>query len=269
MRRYIALVLMVLTLVSAALTGCGTTASGDKSWDKVKEKGEFILGLDESFPPMGFKDENNKITGFDIDVATEVCSRLGVKLVAQPINWDTKEEELNSGKIDCIWNGFTITEDRKANILFSKPYMNNRQVLVVKNDSTLAKLSDFAGKKLALQASSSAADALNASADFKSKLGEVIELDDNMNALMDLEKGGVDSVLMDEIVANYNITTKKANYKILDEALSSEEYGVGFRKNDNALMQKVQGALDAMAKDGKLAEISTKWFGKDVTTVGK
>ena len=269
MRRYIALVLMVLTLVSATLTGCGISASGDKSWDKVKEKGEFVLGFDESFPPMGFKDENNQSTGFDIDVAAEVCARLGVKLVPQPINWDTKEQELNTGKIDCIWNGFTITEDRKANILFSKPYMDNRQVLVVKKDSTLTKLADFAGKKLALQADSSAADALNASADFKSKLGEVVELDDNMTALMDLEKGGVDAVLMDEIVANYNIKVKKADYKVLDEALASEKYGVGFRKTDNALMQKVQGTLDAMAKDGKLAEISNKWFGKDVTTVGK
>jgi polar amino acid transport system substrate-binding protein len=267
MRRYIALVLMALTLASAALTGCGALASGDKSWDKVKEKGEFVLGLDESFPPMGFKDENNNITGFDIDVATEVCSRLGIKLVPQPINWDTKEEELNSGKIDCIWNGFTITEDRKANILFSKPYMDNRQVLVVKKDSTLSKLSDFAGKKLALQASSSAADALNASEDFKSKLGEVVELDDNMNALMDLEKGGVDAVLMDEIVANYNIIAKKADYKVLDEALASEKYGVGFRKGEQALCDAVWKAMKELKEDGTVAEISTKWFGEDVTTI--
>lgn len=269
MKKYIALVLAVLTMASAALTGCGTTASGDESWDKVKEKGEFVLGLDDSFPPMGFKDENNQITGFDIDIAKEVCSRLGIKLVTQSINWDTKEQELNSGKIDCIWNGFTITDERKANILFTKPYMNNRQVLVVKKDSTLSKLSDFAGKKLALQAESSAATALNASPDFKSKLANVAELDDNMTALMDLEKGGVDAVLMDEVVANYNIQVKKADYKVLDDALSTEKYGVGFRKADNALMQKVQETLNAMAKDGKLAEISNKWFGKDVTTVGK
>jgi polar amino acid transport system substrate-binding protein len=147
--------------------------------------------------------------------------------------------------------------------------MNNRQVLVVKNDSTLSKLADFEGKKLALQAGSSAAIALDGSEDFKSKLKEVVELDDNMTALMDLEKGGVDVVLMDEIVANYNIQVKKASYKVLDDALAKEEYGIGFRKNDKSLMQKVQDTLDAMAKDGKMAEISNKWFGKDITTVGK
>lgn len=269
MKKFIALILTAATIAAAAFTGCSMPGGADKSWDKVKEKGEFILGLDENFPPMGFKDENNEITGFDIDVAKEVCSRLGVKLKTQPIDWDAKVQELNKGKIDCIWNGFTITEESKKNILFSKPYMNNRQVVVVKGDSSYTKLSDLEGKKLALQAGSSAANALDASADFKSKLKDVIELDDNMTALMDLDKGGVDAVLMDEIVANYNIQVKKANYKVLDQALASEKYGIGFRKADNALMQKVQNTLDAMAKDGKLAEISNKWFGKDVTTVGK
>ena len=270
MRRGIALLLLIAAMTALVFAGCSATAGGgDKSWDKVKEKGEFILGLDESFPPMGFKDDNGQITGFDIDVAKEVCSRIGVKLKPQPINWDAKEQELNTGNIDCIWNGFTITEDRKKNILFSKPYMNNRQVLVVKADSTLSKLADFEGKKIGLQAGSSAADALAASADFKGKLKDVAEFDDNMLALMDLEKGGVDAVLMDEIVARYNIQMKGQNYKVLDEALASEEYGVGFRKDDTALMQKVQEALESMAKDGKLAEISTKWFGKDITTVSK
>jgi polar amino acid transport system substrate-binding protein len=268
-RRNAGFVLLAVILAAVVLTGCTLTGSGDSSWNKVKEKGEMVMGLDDSFPPMGFRDENNEITGFDVDVAKEVSARLGIKLTPQPINWDTKEQELNTGKIDCIWNGFTITDERKENLLFSKPYMNNRQVLVVKSDSTLSKLSDFEGKKLALQAESSAADALNASADFKSKLSDVVEFDDNMTALMDLEKGGVDVVLMDEIVANYNIQAKKVNVKVLDESLATEEYGIGFRKADNALMTKIQETLDAMAKDGKLAEISEKWFGKDITTVGK
>lgn len=267
-RKY-AVVLLAVALAAVLFTGCTTSAGADRSWDKVKEKGEFIMGLDDSFPPMGFRDENNEIAGFDVDTAKEVCSRLGVKLVLQPINWDTKEQELNTGKIDCIWNGFTITDERKESLLFTAPYMKNRQILVVKSDSTLARLSDFTGKKLALQAGSSAADALNSSADFKSKLKEVVEFDDNMMALMDLEKGGVDVVLMDEVVANYNIQTKKANAKVLDEALATEDYGIGFRKADNALMAKIQETLVAMAKDGKLAGISEKWFGKDVTTVAK
>ncbi|MGE5614671.1 MAG: amino acid ABC transporter substrate-binding protein [Bacillota bacterium] len=271
MRRFFSFVLLVAALAAAmaALTGCSALGGADRSWDKVKEKGELVMGLDDSFPPMGFRDENNELTGFDVDVAKEVCNRLGIKLRLQQIVWDTKEQELNTGNIDCIWNGFTITEERKENVLFTEPYMGNRQVLVVKSDSTLSKLSDFEGKRLALQAGSSAADALNAAVDFKSKLKEVVEFDENLTALMDLEKGGVDVVLMDEVVANYNISTGKFDIKVLDEALAPEEYGIGFRKNDVALMNKVQDTLKSMAKDGKLAEISEKWFGKDVTTIGK
>ena len=262
---------MVLAAVLAAVAFSGCTQSGntDESWNKVKESGQLVLGLDDGFPPMGFRDENNNIVGFDIDAAEEVCKRLGVKLVLQPVVWETIEQELNTGKIDCIWNGFTITDSRKENILFSKPYMYNRQVLVVKKDSEYSKLSDFEGKKLALQAGSSAAVALDASPDFKSKLKDVVEFDDNLTALMDLEKGGVDVVLMDEVVANYNIQTREAGIKVLDEELATEEYGVGFRKKDNALMSKVQETLEAMSEDGTLTKTSEKWFGKDVTTIGK
>lgn len=282
-KKLILLVTMALT-ATLMLTGCGGTDAGkstsgdssapaatntDASLDKVKEKGEFVMGLDDSFPPMGFRDDKNEITGFDVDVAKEVAARLGVKLKLQPINWDAKEQELNTGNIDCIWNGFTMTEERKQALSFTKPYMNNRQVLVVKADSKSSKLADLEGKTVALQAGSSAADALNGAADFKGKLKEVVELDNNMTALMDLEKGGVDAVLMDEVVARYYITIKGKGYKVIDEALATEEYGVGFRKNDQALTENVQKALEEMAKDGKLAEISNKWFGKDIATVAK
>ena len=143
---------MLVIIVTTLLSGCGSSSTeADKSWEKVEEKGEFILGLDENIPPMGFRDENGEITGFDIDVANEVCSRLGIKLIVQPINWDAKEQELNTGNIDCIWNGFTINDDRKKNILFSDPYMNNRQLLVVKEDSPYNTSTDLEGKKLGLQ----------------------------------------------------------------------------------------------------------------------
>lgn len=265
---------MLIVVMSLGLFGCGGGASDEKadaddSWTKVEEKGEFVLGLDEEFPPMGFRDENGEITGFDVDVAKEACSRLGIELKLQPINWDVKEQELNTGKIDCIWNGFTIKEDLKKNVLFSEPYMNNRQVLVVMKDSPVKTLADLKGKKLGLQAGSSAIAALDSNEEFKSSLGDVVEFDDNMTALMDLEKGGLGAVLMDEIVADYNITASGKDYRVLDEALASEEYGIGFRKGDQALMGKFQETLESMAKDGKLAEISEKWFGKDITTVGK
>jgi polar amino acid transport system substrate-binding protein len=245
-----------------------TTAS-DNSWQKIADKDEFILGLDENFPPMGFQDASGNIIGFDIDLAAEVCKRLGITLKLQPIDWDLKDRELNTGNIDCIWNGFTIKEDRKKNVLFSDPYMKNRQVIVVKADSAIATLADCKDKNLGVQAGSSAVDALDDKTDFKSSLKNVVEFKDNMTALMDLEKGGVDAVLMDEIVARYYITSENKAYKVLDESLAEEEYGIGFRLNDAALKNKVQETLNAMAKDGKLAEISNKWFSKDITCISK
>ncbi len=259
------LLVAVLVFLFAGYVG----AAKDNSWTKVKDKGQFILGLDDSFPPMGFRDEKGQIVGFDIDLAREVCSRLGVTLKLQPINWDAKEQELNTGNIDCIWNGLTITPERQKTILFSKPYMNNRQVLVVRANSGYTSLSQLAGKKLGIQAGSSAHDALNSAPEFKAKLAAVVEFDDNMTALMDLELGGLDVVLMDEIVARYYIQQKSKNFAVLDEALASEEYGIGFRKNDQELRDKVQETLEAMHKDGTLAKISTKWFGRDITVLGQ
>jgi polar amino acid transport system substrate-binding protein len=257
---------LILAMTAVLITGCGGSDK-DNSWQAVQEKGEFVLGLDDSFPPMGFRDENGKIIGFDVDIAQEVCDRLEIELKLQPINWDAKEQELNSGKIDCIWNGFTITEERKNNLLFTKPYMNNRQVLIVNAGSPFKVKEDLKGKKLGLQAGSSAADALNGAADFKADLQEVVEFDDNMMALMDLEKGGIDVVLMDEIVARFYIQNKNKQYQVLDEELAKEDYGIGFRKKDRELMEKIQTTLEEMAEDGKLAEISTNWFGRDITTI--
>jgi polar amino acid transport system substrate-binding protein len=258
--------LLLLGMIVFLISGCGESGK-DNSWDKVKEKGQFVLGLDDSFPPMGFRDENGAIVGFDVDIAKEVCSRLKIKLKLQPINWDAKEQELNSGKIDCIWNGFTITAERKNSMLFTEPYMKNRQVLIVNSGAAYKTQADLKDKRLGLQAGSSAADALNSATDFKDSLKDVVEFDDNMTALMDLEKGGVDAVLMDEIVARFYIQHKNKKYQVLDQELASEDYGIGFRKKDQQLMEKIQDTLKAMAKDGKLAEISTKWFGKDITTI--
>lgn len=260
----------VIILAALILSGCGSSSSGsDKSWETVKKKGEFVLGLDDNFPPMGFRDENNEITGFDIDVAKEVFSRLDLELKLQPIDWNSKEQELNTGNIDCIWNGFTITEERKEQVLFTKPYMKNRQVLVVLADSEYTEPSDLEGKKLGLQAASSAADGLEKAAEFKEKLGEILEFDNNVTVLMDLEKGGIDVALMDEPVARYYIQMKDKGYRIIGKELANEEFGIGFRKNDVKLMEKVQETLEEMAKDGKLAEISNKWFGEDITTISK
>ncbi|MFA7590440.1 MAG: amino acid ABC transporter substrate-binding protein [Sphaerochaetaceae bacterium] len=270
MKRSIALIVMVCVLaVSLFSAGVKEVSEEDLSLKKIQEKGKFVLGLDDSFPPLGLRNEKNEIVGFDIDVAREVCNRLGVELVLQVIDWNAKEQELNTGNIDCIWNGFTITDERKENINFTEPYLNNAQVAVVKNSSPFNSLADLAGKTVGLQAGSSASDAVNGNVDFAKSLKAVIEVKDNLTALMDLEIGGVDAVVLDLFVAADNISRSGKDFRIIDEPLAKEEYGIGFRKNDNALRDKVQELLEGMAKDGSLAKISTAWFQADITVVGQ
>ncbi len=257
-------------LIAATFAGCAKkSANGDNSLVELKSRGVFVLGLDDSFPPMGFRDEKNEIVGFDIDLAKEVAKRLGVKFRAQPINWDSKEQELNTGKIDCIWNGLTITDERKKNLSFSKPYLANKQVVVVRKDSGFKKLSDLAGKKIALQSGSSAEDAVNDSPDFKKSVKELVFLEQNLLALNDLVIGGVDGVVMDSIVAEYSIELSGMPLELLGESLASEEYGIAFRKQDVKLTAAVQKALEEMAADGTVARISSVWFGSDITVIGK
>ncbi|NLI21170.1 MAG: amino acid ABC transporter substrate-binding protein [Clostridiales bacterium] len=259
---------LALTIALCAVSFAGLAE--DASLNKVLEKGELILGFDASFPPMGFTDETGAYVGFDIDVAREVCARLGVTLVLQPIDWSAKDLELNSGNIDCIWNGMTVTPERQESMSLSIPYLNNAQVLCVKANSAIQTLGDMAGKTLALQSGSSAAEAVAANADLLASLsGAPVEYGDNALALLDLDNGGVDAVALDVIVANYYIAKKGAGYRVLDEQLAPEQYAVGFRKGDVALTDAVNQTLLAMAADGALGAISTEWFASDVTIVAQ
>ncbi len=229
---------------------------------------KFIVGFDQDFPPMGFVNENNEYVGFDLDLAKEAASRMGMEFVAQPIAWDSKDMELGSGNIDCIWNGFTIS-GREDKYTWTDAYMINDQVVVVKNDSDIKSLSDLAGKTVAVQKDSSGLAALNDNADLKNSFGQLIEMESYLNALMELEMGSVDAIVMDEIVARYEIQTSGKPFKVLDEAVASEEYGVGFLLGNTELRDQVQKVLEDMAADGTMAKISEKWFGTDVTIIGK
>lgn len=240
-------------------------AEGDQSLQNILDKGELVLGLDASFPPMGFTDENNEIIGFDIDVAQEVCNRMGVELVKQPINWDTKEEDLKVGKIDCIWNGMSINPARAEAMNLSDPYMKNEMIFVVPADSEIKSMDDLEGKTVGVQTGSTAQEILEA----WDKFDTITEspLEENVTALSQMELGFSDAVFLDSVVANYFITSNNKDYVILDGNLEAEEYAVGFRKEDQALRDEVQKTLSEMKADGALGEISTKWFGSDVTTV--
>lgn len=235
---------------------------------KTTDGGTLIVGFDQDFPPMGFVGDDGEYTGFDLELAQEVAKRLGLEYKAQPIAWDSKDMELESGNIDCIWNGFTMT-GREDDYTWTEPYMANQQVFVVANDSDISSQADLAGKIVEVQADSSAEAALKEAPELTATFKELLTTADYNTAFMDLEQGAVDAIAMDVIVAGYQIQQRNADFKILDDSLSEEEYGVGFKKGNTELRDKVQSTLEEMAEDGTLQEVSEKWFSKDVTTVGK
>lgn len=265
--------LLLASVMVFGLAGCGktseTASQEDNSLQYILDNGKFILGLDDAFPPMGFRDDNDEIVGFDVDLAKAVCEKLGVELVLQPIEWDAKEQELSTKNIDCIWNGFSVTPERQENLTMSESYMTNNISLVVLKDSQVASMADMADRKLAVQSGSSAEEVLNSdeNADFKNSLGQVNPFSDYVTALMDLETGNSDAVLMDSVVADYMITDGGKDYVVLNETLLADQYAIGFRKGDVALCDAVWNALKELKEDGTVTELSTKWFGSDFTTI--
>ena len=256
----------IVAIVVAFVTVTGFVSC---SKNKPAEKNTFVLGLDDSFPPLGFRDENNNIVGYDIDLAAEVAKRMNKELVCQPIDWAAKEQELNTKKIDCIWNGFTMTQERQAAMAFTKAYLDNAQVVVVRADSGIKNLAGLAGKVIGVQSGSSAEDAINENLEFKNSLRSIVEFKENITALNDLEIKNVDGVVMDQVVANYSITQTGRPYVVLAEGLANEEYGIAFRKDDTALRDRVQTILEEMEKDGTVATISNKWFGTNLSVIGR
>ena len=262
--------LVVMVMALTVLAGCGSSGSSSSGNNPAPPPPpppsaaieSIIVGLDENFPPMGFRDEQNELTGFDIDLAKEVASRLGMEVTFQPINWDSKELELKGGKVDVLWNGLTITEARRENILFTNPYLANSQVILVSEDSDITGKADLAGKDVGVQKGSSAVEAIEADEATAATLS-LKEYENNTEACTDLEIGRISAVVLDEIVARYYSTLKPGLFKVLDENFGSEEYGIGTRLEDTELNGKIQKALDEMIADGKAAEISKKWFGED------
>lgn len=249
----------------AATTEAGDTAAAAEGTVKTPS-GKFTVGFDQEFPPMGFVGDDGQFTGFDLDLAKEVASRLGLEFVPQPINWDAKDMELDSGNIDCIWNGFTM-QGREDAYTWVGPYMANNQVFVVTADSDIASKADLAGKAVEVQKDSSGLAALQGEAELSASFGSMTEVADYNTALMDLESGACDAVCMDSIVAGYQIKSSGKDMKILDDTLSAEEYGIGFKKGEDALAKAVYDTLMDMKDDGTIAKISNDWFGSDVFTL--
>ena len=265
MKRIIILTVLVLSL-SILLTACGGNDSSVETWAELEDRGSIIVGLDDTFVPMGFRDNNGNLVGFDVDMAKEAISRMGMEVEFQPIDWNLKEQELDSGNIDLIWNGYSITNERKEKVNFTKPYLDNLQIIVSLSDSDIETIDDLEGKIVCTQNSSSALEAIEKSGAKETfKDGEVILFDTYNEAFLDLEAGRVDVVVADEVLAKYYITEKgEENYKIIEGDFGDEEYGVGVRKGDKTLLDKLNQALDEMREDGTAAEISEKWFGENI-----
>ena len=268
---------IMLAGCSSAKTAESTSASADTSAVESKadetttaaaeNKATFTVGFDQDFPPMGFVGDDGEFTGFDLELAAEVAKRMGKEIKYQPIAWDAKDMELTSGNIDCIWNGFSI-QGREDKYTWSKPYMKNDQVFVVKSDSSIDSIEDLAGKTVEVQTDSSAEAALKENTELANTFGKLQTVADYNTGFMDLEMGGVDAIAMDSVVANYQITKRGGNgFTVLDTPLSSEEYGIGFKLGNETLKNEVQKALEDMKADGTMKTISEKWFGKDVTTL--
>jgi polar amino acid transport system substrate-binding protein len=259
--RFISLVIASLFIIA----GCGNNASRDKSLEQIRSKGYFIVGLDDQFPPMGFRGgDNNEIMGFDIDLAKEAAKRLRIAVQFRPVAWDGIIYSLNKGDIDAVWNGMSITDDRKQKIEFSKPYLNNRQIIMVRIDSPIKRPDDLKGRVAGIQLGSSSETALSSDETLKKSLRDIRKYENNTLALMDLYAGRVDAVIIDETVGRWNMAKKPGSYKILDQDLGKELYGVGMRKTDLSFRDALDRVLDEIKNDSTGEAISKKWFGENI-----
>ncbi|MGL5675168.1 MAG: amino acid ABC transporter substrate-binding protein [Cellulosilyticaceae bacterium] len=254
---------LVGTLAFTMMVGMvGCTKVGSTGLEGVKERGKLVVGLDDQFAPMGFRDEKGELAGFDIDLANEVGRRMGVDVELKPIVWDTKEVTLNNGEIDLIWNGYTITPAREEKVLFTAPYLENKQMIIVKEDSPIKTIADLAGKNVGLQLGSSAQDAVEKNAEAAKSFKEMKKYENNVEVLLDLEIGGVDAAVMDSVVGYYYIKKNDYPFVVLEEDFGDELYGIGGRKEDKTLIEAINVILDEMRADGTYDEISGKWFDK-------
>lgn len=263
------LFVMVLAMIMCLSAFAGAEVA-DNSLVAVQEKGYLILGLDDSFPPMGFNDENGNIVGFDIDLAKEVCSRLGLELQLQPIDWSAKEALLDAGNIDCIWNGMSITPARQESMCMTDAYLNNRIVILTKKDSGINDVADLSGKYVAVQGGSFAEEVLTIAdygyQDVYASVAEVITEAEYLTAIMNLKNDMVDAVLIDEVVGQYELSKLQDDTLVCVGSLCDDLYGIGFRKADVALKTAVFDTLIAMAQDGTAAAIAANWFSEDIVT---
>jgi polar amino acid transport system substrate-binding protein len=256
---------MSLMIIVALVYATSAFAAGDGSWERVKKAGKLVIGIDDAFPPMEFRNEKNELVGFDIDASKELGKRLGIKIEHVPTAWKGVIMSLKTKKFDIIWSGMSITAEREKEISFTKAYIMEKQVIVVKADNKKIKgLKDLGESTIVgVQLGSTSEEAL---AKLNKKFKEIKKYDTNTTAFMDLKIGRIDALAVDELVGRYYLSQRPGEYAVLSESLLSEPIGIGIRKEDVSLKDKIQKTLDAMFKDGTMKKISIKWFGDDITS---
>lgn len=254
--------ILTILIISLTLIGCSKD-NNLSSLETVLEKKSMIVGF-TNYPPLGYKDETGEITGLDIEIAKAVAKELGVDVTFQYIDWDNKTFELNNGNIDMIWNGFTITDEREKEVLFSKPYMDNQIVIISLKSNPIDKISDLTDLNVAVETQSSGQLSIEKN-DIVNSINELQKYTNVSDAVLALNSGSTDAVIADVTFAGYLQTEHPDMYHVSDEFFESEYYGIGFRiKDDSTLKDEIDRIIDGMIEDGRASEISIKWLGKDL-----
>ena len=246
---------------SSAGSTSGSTTSSSAAAESGIEDGVLTVGFDAEYPPYGYMGEDGEYTGFDLELAQAVCDLEGWELEKKPISWDAKDMELDSGSIDCIWNGFTMT-GRESEYTFSVPYVDNSQVIVVAENSGIETLADLAGKVVGVQAASAALEVLQdeegqkALADTFASLNEFADYN---TAFTELQAGALDALAIDIGVAQYQLESRGEGFKMLDETLNSEEYAVAFKLGNETLRDMIDKDLQELTNDGTVQELAEKY----------
>ncbi len=273
MKKIITIILSAVLMLGAfAMVGCGDSKQAeDKNnsdltgWAYIEDKGEMIIGLDDTFAPMGFRDEEGNLVGFDIDLANAVGEELGVKMTFKPIDWDAKEMELKSKRIDCIWNGMSVTDDRMEKMALTDKYINNKIIIMAK-DSTVKvkKAEDLAQYNVGTQADSSALEVLKTNEAYDTYADKISDYKTYDEAIMDMQAGRIDCIAVDQVLGEYKNSKLEKKMIVCDYDFGDDFYAIGCRAEDKDVAAKLTEALGAVIESGKAEEISNKWFGRNI-----
>lgn len=253
-----------LTVLSGCVTNNTFTETEKTDWAYIEDRKQLVVGLDDTFAPMGFRDSDNELVGFDIDLANAVGEELDIAIKFQPIEWSAKELELESKRIDCIWNGMSVTPAREESMSLSKKYLNNKLVVMLKEGVSLSSKAELSGLKLGIQEGSSAMEAVESDPDYANFKEAIQTYKTYDEVIMDIQAGRLDGMVVDEVLGEYKNNKLDKKLQVADIDFGDDFYAIGFRKGDVKLTAKLNEAIESLIKDGKAEEISQKWFGKNI-----